>query len=166
LVTKKANISRKLTGVSRSGYAVFRHFHFGDSPEGEKQFDQIFRGSLGSLAHNVADRGGYGRVEQNASGLQSGEIHAHCLSRLKGSHDSPRTELWAYRPPIANQRGRFAEFRGGPGILPAIFQPSTRCKNAGGTPAPRNPAQLQAETSQKLSDSHNSAYIVTLFGAG
>jgi hypothetical protein len=73
--------------VSRSRDAVFRHFDLGDSSEGEEQLDQILRRILGSLAHDVADRGGYGRVEQDASGLHSGEIHAHCLSRLKGSHN-------------------------------------------------------------------------------
>jgi hypothetical protein len=55
------------------------------------------------LAHDVADRGGHGRVEENASGLQSGKIHAHSLSRLKGSHNSPRIKLCSCFPPIANQ---------------------------------------------------------------
>ena len=72
--------------MSRCRDAIFRDFDLGDSPEGKKQLDQIFRGIFGSLAHDVAGRGGYGRMKQDASGLQSGEIHAHCLSRLKGSH--------------------------------------------------------------------------------
>jgi hypothetical protein len=55
------------------------------------------------LAHDVADRGSYGRVEKDVSSLHSGEIHAHCLSRLEGSHITPRTELCASRPPIANR---------------------------------------------------------------
>jgi hypothetical protein len=73
--------------MSRSRNAVFRNFDLCNSAKREEQLDQIFRGIFGSLAHDVADRGGYGRVEQNASGLQSREIHAHCLSRLKGSHN-------------------------------------------------------------------------------
>jgi hypothetical protein len=41
----------------------------------------------------VADRGGHRRVEQHASSLHSGKIHAHRLSRLKGSHNSPLPKL-------------------------------------------------------------------------
>jgi len=55
------------------------------------------------LAHDVADCGSYSGVEENASSLQSGKIHAHGLSRLKGSHNSPRVKLCACFPPIANQ---------------------------------------------------------------
>jgi hypothetical protein len=125
-VTKRAINSQDFVRASRSRDAVFRHFDLGDSSEREEQLDQIFWRILGSLPHDVADRGGYGRVEQDASGLQSGEIHAHSLSRLKGSHDSPRIKLCAYRPPIANQLARFAEFSESAGILPAIFQLSIR----------------------------------------
>jgi len=102
-VTKEAINSPDFVSVSRSCNAVFWHFDLGDSAKGEEQLDQIYRGIFGSLANDVADRGGYGCVEQDASGLQSGEIHAHCLSRLKGSHNSPRIELWACSPSIANR---------------------------------------------------------------
>jgi len=96
--------------ASSSRDAVFRNFDLADSAEGEQQLDQICRWILGSLAHDVADRGGDGRVKENAAGLQSGKIHAHCLSRLKGSHDLPLTRLWSHRPPIANQIVRTTEF--------------------------------------------------------
>ena len=91
--------------TSRSRDAILRHFDFGDSAEREEQFDQIFRGIFGDLAHDMADGGGYGRVEQNVSGLQSGQIHAHCLSRLKGSHDPPHLKLWCQCSQIANRTG-------------------------------------------------------------
>jgi hypothetical protein len=147
---KEEIISPGAIKVSRSCDTVFRHFDLGDSAEGEEQLDQICRRILGSLAHDVTDRGGYGRVKENTSGLQSGEIHAHCLSRLKSSHNSPRIKLWACCPPIAIHVDRPAELLRGAGILPAIFQPSTFCKNAGGTPAPPKPA-YHARKSQKLS---------------
>ena len=51
----------------------------------------------------MADGSRYGRVEKNVSGLQPRKIHAHCLSGLKGSQITPRTELCASRPPIANR---------------------------------------------------------------
>jgi len=102
LVWKEANNSSDFAGVSRSRDAVFRHFDFGDSAEREEQFDQVLRGIFGSLAHNVADRGGYSRVEKDASGLQPGEIYTHCPTRLKGSHIAPRVELCATQLPIAN----------------------------------------------------------------
>jgi hypothetical protein len=61
-------------------------------------------------------------VEQDVSGLQSGEIHAHCLSRLKGCHNSPHIELWACCPPIANRVKRAA------GFLVASASCLSRCK--------------------------------------
>lgn len=45
------------------------------------------------MPHNVADRSSYGSVEQDTSGLQSGEVDAHGLSRLKRSHNSPQIKL-------------------------------------------------------------------------
>ena len=99
---KEAIISPAAVRVSRSRNAVFRHFDLGDSAKGEKQLDQVRRRILGSLAHDVANSGGHGGVKENASGLQSGKIHAHGLSRLKGSHKSPRTKLCARFPTIAN----------------------------------------------------------------
>jgi len=93
LVTKEANNSHGSVCGSRSRDAVFRDFDFGDSSEGKEQLDQIRRGTFGSLTNDVANGGGYGRVEQDASGLQSGEIHAHRLSRLKGGHNAPRVKL-------------------------------------------------------------------------
>jgi len=101
-VTKGAINAPDFVGVSRSCYAVFRHLDLGDSTKREEQLDQIFRRIFGSLAQDVADRGGYGCMEQYISGLQPGEIHAHCLSWLKGSHNLPLIKLWACCPPIAN----------------------------------------------------------------
>jgi hypothetical protein len=102
VMTKEANNSPDFARMSCGRDAVFRHFHFGDASEREEQLDQIFRGIFGSLAQDMADGSGDGSVEQDVSGLHSGEIHAHCLSWLKGSHDSPRIKLWASRPPNAN----------------------------------------------------------------
>jgi hypothetical protein len=68
-VTKKAIHSPDLVTMSRSGYAVFRHFDFGHSAKREQQFDQIFRRILGSLSQDMADSSGYGRVKKNTSGL-------------------------------------------------------------------------------------------------
>jgi hypothetical protein len=87
MVTKEANNSPDSSRVSCGRDPVFRDFDLGDSAEGEEQLDQILRGIFGSLAQDVADRGGYGRVEQDTSGLQSGKIHSYGLSRLKGSHN-------------------------------------------------------------------------------
>jgi hypothetical protein len=101
-VPKRAINSSDFVLASRGCNAVLRDFDFGDSAKGEEQLDQIGRRILGRLAHDVADCGGYGRVEQHASRLQSGEIHAHCLSRLKGSHNLPRFKLWASCALIAN----------------------------------------------------------------
>jgi hypothetical protein len=72
MVTKEVNNSPDLASVSRSRDAVFRHFDFGDASEREKQLDQIFRGTFGSFAEDVADSSGYSRVEQDVSGLHSG----------------------------------------------------------------------------------------------
>lgn len=103
LVMKEAIISPGVVSVSPSCDAIFRHFDLCNPAEREEQLDQILRRIFGSLAHDVADCGSYSGVEENASSLQSGKIHAHGLSRLKGSHNSPRVKLCACFPPIANQ---------------------------------------------------------------
>jgi len=170
-VTKEAINSPDFVRVSRSCYAVFRHFDVGDSAKREKQLDQIYRGIFGSLAHDVADRGGYGRVEQDASGLQSGKIHAYRLAWLKGSHNSPLIKLWACSPPIANQLGRFAEFLEAPASCLSrckrdrqFFSP-LKVEKASGTPALLNPVQLRAGPFQKLSYLHKLVCIVYLHNA-
>ena len=73
-MTKGAINAPDFVGVSRSCYAVFRHLDLGDSTKREEQLDQIFRRIFGSLAQDVADRGGYGCMEQYISGLQPGEL--------------------------------------------------------------------------------------------
>jgi hypothetical protein len=125
-VTQDANNPPKFTGGSCSGDAVFRHFDLGDSAEREEQLNQIFWGVFDSSAHDVADGGSYGRVEKDISRLQSGEIHAHCLSGLEGSQITPRTKLCASSPPIANRVERSAPLYHGAGISPAIFRSPMR----------------------------------------
>jgi hypothetical protein len=105
-VTQEANDSSHFVPVLGRRDAVFRDLDLGDSTEREEQLDEILWGIFGSLANDVADRGGHSRLEQNASRLQSGEIQAHRLSWLKGSHDSPRMKLWASFRPIANRSDR------------------------------------------------------------
>ena len=68
-MTKEAINSPDFVRVSRSRDPVFRDFDLGDSTKRKEQLDQIFRGIFGSLAQDVADRGGHGRVEQDISGL-------------------------------------------------------------------------------------------------
>jgi hypothetical protein len=151
LVTKEANNLPAFAEVSCGRDTVFRDIDFGDSAKREEQFDQILRWIFGGLAQDVADGGGYGRVEKDVSRLQSGEIHAHRLSRLKRSHNAPRIRFSASRPPIAIQLEQFAKFLRSAGCSPAIFQPSPICKKVGGTPALLKSAQMRAETSWKLS---------------
>ena len=142
-------ISPAAVRVSRCSYSVFRHFDLGDSTKGEEQLDQICRRILGSLANDVADRGGHGRVKENASRLHSSKIHAHCLSRLKGSHDSPLTRLWSQSPTDCKRDRAIHGVSSSAGITPAILKPYTSCKRAGGTPALLNPASPRASTFQK-----------------
>lgn len=49
-----------------------------------------------------ADRRGHGRVEENVARLQSRQIDAHRLARLKGSHNAPLPEFSAEASVIAN----------------------------------------------------------------
>jgi hypothetical protein len=100
---EEATSSLDSAGGLCSRDAVFRDFHLCDAAKREKQLDEIFRGIFGSLAENVADGRGYGSVEQYVTGLQSGEIHAHCLARLKGSHISPLVKLCPSCAAIANR---------------------------------------------------------------
>jgi hypothetical protein len=120
-VPKEAIDSSDFVLLSRGRNTIFRDFDFGDAAKGEEQFDQIARRILGRLAYDVANRGGYGRVEQHAPRLQSGEIYAHCLSWLKGSHNLPPFKLWASCTPIANPLGRATKFLVVPASCPKFF---------------------------------------------
>ena len=165
-MVKESSNSVKFARMSGSGDTIFRDFDLGDAAKREEQLDQIHRRIFRRLAHDVAHRGGHGRVEQHAAGLQSGEIHAHCLPRLKRSHNSPRMKVWACCPWIANGIEQFVKSLGSAGILLAIFQSSTLRKEAGGTPTLLEPAHLHVNAFRKLSRYRNSAFVVSFHDAG